>query len=65
MDHTLFKHLRKDDPINNRLMEQAYGSDINHNKIKKNSPINNNVIPEVKNWLNDIDVNIENYKNID
>ncbi|HAG44732.1 MAG TPA: hypothetical protein DCL31_17170 [Clostridium sp.] len=51
MGNTSYKRLRKNDPINSRLIEQAYGSDIDYYKIEHGYPIINNLIPAVKNWV--------------
>ncbi len=62
MENTSYKRLRKNDPINSRLIEQAYGSDINHCKGEPNYPITNDLIPAVKNWVQADKINHEERK---
>lgn|GEM_PF-2866833 len=62
MGNTSYKRLRKNDPINSRLIEQAYGSDINHCKVEHNYPITNNLMPTMKNWIQASEINHEERK---
>lgn len=62
MGDTSYKRLRKNDPFNSRLIEQAYGSDISHCKIEHNYPITNNLMPATKNWIQAGEINHEERK---
>lgn len=62
MENTSYKRLRKNDPISSRLIEQAYGSDINHRKVGHNYTITNDLIPAVKNWVQIGGINHEERK---
>ncbi|MBD8047652.1 MAG: hypothetical protein KID00_15675 [Clostridium argentinense] len=62
MGNTSYKHSKKDDYFNSRLIEQAYGSDISHRKVEHNHPITNNLTPTMKNWVPMDEINREERK---